>query len=146
MVARKRKKKCEKVRNPGISFGGIPDYVLTIGVETQVEEADTLHEPLRPAQFTLSAEKSLDELNTGVLAELGATLLGARGFEHGLFAGLEKFAELFLEAFAGVDEVLDDLPVLPGPNPFNAFFCTLHLSGQLNEEQPQLTGHVGDGG
>jgi len=112
-------------------FGRVPENVLTVGIESQVEETNTLHEALGLVQLTLTAKQSLDELNTGVLAELRVTLF-AGSLEHGRLARLQQLAELVCEALARFNKVIDQFPVLLAADAINRLLGTLDLAGQLD--------------
>ena len=122
------------------------DDVLAVGVEPQVPETDRRHEAVGLVDLAVGAEQSLDELDAGVFAK-GALLLrlGGGGTEHGGLAGLEELLELVHDALAGLDELLDHLAVVLGPDLGHGLLGALDLARQLDEEQPELAGHLADG-
>lgn len=136
------------IKRPGrVSIGrflsrGVAEDLLTIGIESQVEKTDTLHETLGLVKLALTAEESLDELDTGVLAE-GSTLLVS--LEHGGLASFEELAELVSQALARVNEVIENLLVLSAADAVNSLIRTLDLACELDKKEPELTSHVGDG-
>lgn len=103
-----------------------------------------MHELLSLLELTLATKESLDELDTGILAELGILTL-LPGAKHGGLARLEELAKLVGEALTSLDEFFDHLLVVLGTDLGNGLLGALDLSGQLDEEKPKLASHVRDG-
>lgn len=123
--------------------GRVAKDILAVCVEAKIPQADLGHELLRLLQLPFESKKRVDKLNASALAERRAPLLGSRA-KHGSLAGLEKLAKLVGKAVTGVHELLEDLLVLLGTDLVDTLIGTLDFSGQLNQEQPQLSGHLGD--
>lgn len=124
-------------------FAGMLEDILAVGVEAQVPETNRLHETLCLLELTLPAEQCLNEFDARALAQLRILLLA--GLEHRLLACLEQLPKLVGEALAGLDEVLHHLLVVEGADPGNDLLRTLDLASQLDKQQPEVTGHIGNG-
>jgi hypothetical protein len=124
-------------------FGRVPENFFTVGVKAKVEEPHVLHKLLRLVEFTVTTEEGLDEFNTGILAE--ASLLALSGLEHRGFTSLEERAELLSETLTGLDELLNEVTVVGSADTADGLLSSLHLTGELDEKQPHLAGHVRDG-
>lgn len=121
--------------------------VLAVGVESQIPQADGGHELLGGIELAIASEDGVDELGTGVLAELRRVLaLLLAGLEHGGLAGLQELLQLVGEALPGLDEVLDHVPGLLLADAGHALLGALDLAGELDQQEPELAGHVRDGG
>lgn len=121
------------------------ENVLTIGIKAEIPKADGGHELLGLVQLAVPAKDGIHELGPRVLAELGGFLGLLAGLEHGRLTGLEELLEFVSKALPGLDEVIHHLLVLLGADARHAFFGALDLTRELNQEEPQLSGHVGDG-
>ena len=126
-----------------VLHGGLADDFLAVGVETKAPEANGAHESLGLLKLSIATEEGVNELDTGVEAELALLLLG--GLEHGLLAGREEGPQLVGEALAGYDEVLDHLLVVGAADARDDFLGALDLAGELDQEEPEITSTVGHG-
>lgn len=116
---------------------------LTVGIESEAEESHALHKLLGLGKFSVAAEEGIHELNARVLAQTRLLLL--RSLEHRGLAGLEQSAELLCETLAGVNKVGHDLSVFGAANAANDVLRALDLAGELNQQEPELARHVGNG-
>ncbi|KAH9865794.1 hypothetical protein J1614_009381 [Plenodomus biglobosus] len=120
-----------------------------VDVKSVGPEAHSSHELLRLVKLSVAAKDGLDEFDTSVVAH-GNGLFWARvllgGLPHVILTYFEEHGEPNPKALATLEEVVNQLlvevladlvPGLDGP---------LYFGGQVDEEQPELAGHVGDGG
>jgi len=126
--------------------GRLLENVLAVGVKPKVPETDIGHEPVGLLHLAVGAKQSLDELDAGALAQLAFLLGLVAGTQHGSLTGLEELPELVRDPVAGLDELLDHLPVVLGPDLGDDLLGALDLPGKLDEEEPQLAGLLADGG
>jgi hypothetical protein len=124
-------------------FGRVSENLFTVGVKAKIEKPHVLHKLLSLVKLSVTSKESLDEFDTGILAE--ASLLALGSLKHGGFTGLEKRSELLSEAFTSLDELLNKVTVVIGANTTDGLFSTLHLTSKLNKEEPHLTSHIRDG-
>lgn len=134
--------------HPGVRSGHlsgrVPDKVITVGIEAEAEEADALHESVRLLALAVGPEEGVDKLDTRALAEARLALLGR--VEHGGFAGLEEAAELVHEALTRLEKVFQHFAVFRVADAANNVLGDLDLGVELDQEQPELAGDIGDGG
>lgn len=121
------------------------ENVLAVRIESKVPKADGSHELLSRIELSVSAEDGVDELGAGVLAELRRVLGLLACLQHGSLARLEKLLELVGKTLPRLDEVIDHLLVLLCANARHALLRPLNLACELNQKQPKLSSHVGDG-
>jgi hypothetical protein len=136
--------KSGRVYYMGHSSRGLLQNGQAVGVEALAVDPQRLHELLRVGHLPVRAKQGVDELDTGVGSEARATLLG--GSEHGCLALLEKRAQLVHQALSGRDKVLQELLVLSLADPANGVLGAPVLSGEGDEQQPQVASNIGDGG
>jgi hypothetical protein len=128
-------------------LSGSAEDILAVGVEAHVPEADGRHKLLRRIQLTITAKDRVDKFGAGILAQLGRLLpLLLTRLQHGGLTGLEELLELVGETVARLNKVIDHLFVLLRADTGHALFGALHLASKLDQEEPELTGNVGDGG
>ena len=119
------------------------DNLITVGIEPLNEEFHSLDETAGPLQFPVTAKECLNELNPSILAEAGSVLLA--GAEHGRLASLQEFRESLGKPGTRFNEVFEDFGFLGVTDLGNDVFGALELAGKLDEQEPELAGHLGDG-
>ena len=92
----------------------VKQNVLAVGVEAEIPQPDASHKLLGLVKLTITAEDRIDELDAGILAEKGWLLAPEplAHLKHGSLACLKELLEFIHEAFAGLDEVVDQMAVV----------------------------------
>ena len=127
-----------------------PQYVLAIRIEPMVPQPNTLHQALGILQLPISSENRIHKLAATILPHfyrpLAAFPLGSP--PHELLAHLEELLEAAPKPVATRDEIVHHVLVIQGSNTREALLGSLHLAGELDEQQPEVAsdfGHRGGG-
>lgn len=121
--------------------------IFTISVKSHIPQPDTIHQLLRILKLAIPTKDRVDKLATRIAAHghLPFATFPLGGLPHEHLASLEQLLEPVPEAVAAFEEVFDNVLRLGALDPRETFIGTLDLAGQLNQEQPQVTGNVGHG-
>ena len=127
-----------------------PQYVLAIRIESMVPEPNTLHQALGILQLPISSENRIHKLAPTVLPHLHCPLAAfpLRSPPHELLAHLEELLEATPKPVATHDEIVHHVLVIRGSDSREALLGSLHLAGELDEQQPEVArdfGHRGGG-
>jgi hypothetical protein len=133
--------------------------LLAVGIKPHTPEPHSGHQLVGPFHFAVAAEHGVDELLSALLThgDTGRTLADVGVFDsvgvvgagpHVIFATLEELLHALPKAVPRVEE-LGDQGLLLGAldaTGFDALLGSLALPAQLDEKQPEFTGHFGGRG
>jgi hypothetical protein len=116
------------------STGSAQD-VLTISIEAHIPQSDAVHQFLRVLELPVAPEDAVDEFRASVFSHADTlAALPLRSFPHVALAFLEKDLELLPESRPGLDEVFHHLLAVNALDSPHAFFCSLSLASELDQQ------------
>jgi hypothetical protein len=128
---------------------GAAEDVVAVSIEAHAPEAHAGHELLCLFELAVATEDGVDELAAAVLAHRNGLLLAVLllgGFPHVVLADLEELGEADPQALAALEEVFDHFVTLLLADLGHGLFSPLDFASELDEEEPELTCHLGERG
>ena len=146
---------CGVCKGGWLSLGARPahvaEYVLAIVVEAHDVQADGRHDLLGTRELAVAAEDGGDEFDARLLAhdDLAAAALAGGALAlgtapHELLAALEELLHAGPEMATARRVVLDDLALVAAAQARDSRLGAAQVAAELDEQQPQLAGHIGD--
>jgi hypothetical protein len=127
----------------------VTEDIVAVSIEAHAPETHASHELLRLFKLAVATKDGVDKLAAAVLAHgngllLAILLLG--GLPHVVLAHLEELGEADPQTLTTLEKIFNHFVALLLADLGHRFFSPLDFAGELDEQEPELACHLGEGG